>query len=199
MQSSISIGNNLARIRKERKLTQEDLASFLGVTKASVSKWETGQSYPDIELLADTAMPDMGVDIILARAYCALGQADKADGTLQAMIYQALILNLNRLTDLALLHAANPGKLGAIHERTLKLFEAFDLESSYMNIAATHLAFAMAYIMGGDADGAIGCLEDYERSCRALEFPLKLHGDGKHLLGRHLSRHVASVQGQRQI
>ena len=51
MGSDISVGNNIARIRKERKLTQEDLASFLGVTKASVSKWETGQSYPDIELL----------------------------------------------------------------------------------------------------------------------------------------------------
>ena len=47
----ISVGNNIYRLRKEARLTQEDLASYLGVTKASVSKWETGQSYPDIELL----------------------------------------------------------------------------------------------------------------------------------------------------
>lgn len=46
---------NLARIitqkRKEKGLTQDDLASYVGVSKASVSKWETGQSFPDILLL----------------------------------------------------------------------------------------------------------------------------------------------------
>lgn len=47
----ISVGANIYQLRKEARLTQDDLASYLGVTKASVSKWETGQSYPDIELL----------------------------------------------------------------------------------------------------------------------------------------------------
>lgn len=51
--------NNLARnislLRKERKLTQDQLAEYLGVTKASVSKWETGQSYPDFPLLPQLA------------------------------------------------------------------------------------------------------------------------------------------------
>ena len=37
--------------RKERKMTQEDLANYLGVSKAAISKWETGQSYPDLALL----------------------------------------------------------------------------------------------------------------------------------------------------
>lgn len=32
-------------------MTQQELANFLGVSKASVSKWETGHSYPDITLL----------------------------------------------------------------------------------------------------------------------------------------------------
>ena len=51
MKSAITLAQNISRIRKENRLTQEDLATFLGVTKASVSKWETGQSHPDIELL----------------------------------------------------------------------------------------------------------------------------------------------------
>lgn len=42
---------NLVRLRKQRKITQEQLAEFCGVTKASVSKWETRQSMPDISLL----------------------------------------------------------------------------------------------------------------------------------------------------
>lgn len=37
--------------RRERDLTQEELAHMLGVTKAAVSKWENAESYPDIILL----------------------------------------------------------------------------------------------------------------------------------------------------
>lgn len=42
---------NLAELRKKRGVTQDELAEFIGVTKASVSKWENGQSMPDIQLL----------------------------------------------------------------------------------------------------------------------------------------------------
>lgn len=46
---------NLAKVlvnkRRERGITQEDLADYMGVSKASVSKWETGQSYPDVTFL----------------------------------------------------------------------------------------------------------------------------------------------------
>lgn len=37
--------------RKQLGVTQEELAQFMGVSKASVSKWETSQSYPDVTLL----------------------------------------------------------------------------------------------------------------------------------------------------
>ncbi|MEL7659352.1 helix-turn-helix transcriptional regulator [Acetobacterium wieringae] len=47
----INIGKIILTKRREKGLTQEDLASYMGVSKASVSKWETGQSYPDITLL----------------------------------------------------------------------------------------------------------------------------------------------------
>ncbi len=51
MGDSLNIGENICRLRRGRKLTQEQLAHFIGVTKGSVSKWETGQSMPDITLL----------------------------------------------------------------------------------------------------------------------------------------------------
>lgn len=52
---SIHLADNLTRLRHEKKITQEQLADFLGVTKASVSKWETGQSLPDVLLLPQLA------------------------------------------------------------------------------------------------------------------------------------------------
>lgn len=49
------IGENIKRLRRERELTQETLAEFLGVTFQSVSKWERGESYPDITILPSIA------------------------------------------------------------------------------------------------------------------------------------------------
>jgi transcriptional regulator with XRE-family HTH domain len=47
----INIGKIIMLKRREIGITQEELAAVMGVSKASVSKWETGQSYPDITLL----------------------------------------------------------------------------------------------------------------------------------------------------
>lgn len=47
----IKLGTILATKRRERGITQEELAKHLGVSKPAVSKWESGQSYPDILLL----------------------------------------------------------------------------------------------------------------------------------------------------
>lgn len=46
-----SIGNRICKFRKEKGLTQEDLAGKLGVSSQAVSKWENDQSCPDITLL----------------------------------------------------------------------------------------------------------------------------------------------------
>lgn len=47
----INIAKTIVLKRRERGITQDEVASYIGVSKASVSKWETGQSYPDITLL----------------------------------------------------------------------------------------------------------------------------------------------------
>lgn len=47
----IFIGENIKRLRREKELTQEMLAEYLGVTFQSVSKWERGETYPDITML----------------------------------------------------------------------------------------------------------------------------------------------------
>jgi len=51
----INIAKTIVTKRKEKGITQLDLAGYMGVSKASVSKWETGQSYPDIVLLPQLA------------------------------------------------------------------------------------------------------------------------------------------------
>ena len=45
------LGNRIAEIRKEHNLTQEGLAEICCVTRQTISNWETGKSYPDLEAL----------------------------------------------------------------------------------------------------------------------------------------------------
>lgn len=51
----INIGRKIVAKRHEKSITQDDLAAHIGVSKAAVSKWETGQSYPDIMLIPQLA------------------------------------------------------------------------------------------------------------------------------------------------
>ena len=51
----MSIGKNIAKYRKAKGLTQEELGSKLGVTNQAVSKWESEVSMPDIMLLPEIA------------------------------------------------------------------------------------------------------------------------------------------------
>ena len=45
----MKFGDNLKQIRKSKKISQEDLADKLGVSRQSVSKWETGENYPSMQ------------------------------------------------------------------------------------------------------------------------------------------------------
>lgn len=47
----VTIGNKIKTLRKNKKITQEQLAEILNVSSQAVSKWENGLSTPDIELL----------------------------------------------------------------------------------------------------------------------------------------------------
>ena len=48
---NIYLGENIKKLRKERDLTQEKLADLIGVSFQAISKWERGESFPDITLL----------------------------------------------------------------------------------------------------------------------------------------------------
>ena len=47
----MSFAENLKLIRKERNLSQEELAEILEVSRQAVSKWEQGDGYPEVEKL----------------------------------------------------------------------------------------------------------------------------------------------------
>ncbi len=51
----LDLGNNIRQLRRREKKTQEALAEVLGVTSQAVSRWESGGSYPDMNLIPSIA------------------------------------------------------------------------------------------------------------------------------------------------
>lgn len=60
------VGGQIARLRKEKGLTQNDLGDRLGISFQAVSKWERGETLPDTAILLDLANAlETSVDSIL--------------------------------------------------------------------------------------------------------------------------------------
>lgn len=63
---NLKIGCFIAECRKEKQITQQQLADKLNITNKAVSKWETGNGLPDITLLTELAeILDVSADEIL--------------------------------------------------------------------------------------------------------------------------------------
>jgi len=66
MINNISVGNRIADLRKQCKLTQDELAEKLGITAQAISKWENGHTLPETALLPVLAkLFDCSIDSIL--------------------------------------------------------------------------------------------------------------------------------------
>lgn len=76
----MSIGSKIADLRKEQKLTQRDLAERLNVSDKVISRWETGASLPDVEMMKKLSQ---ALGVTIAQLYDALdeddGNADEKD------------------------------------------------------------------------------------------------------------------------
>lgn len=63
----MQIGEIIRKYRKEKNMTQEEMANRIGVTAPAVNKWENGNSMPDITLLAPIArLLEISLDTLLS-------------------------------------------------------------------------------------------------------------------------------------
>ena len=62
----MNLSDNLKKIRKDNNLSQEQLAEKLGVSRQSVSKWESGIAYPEMDkVLQLCKMFNLNIDELL--------------------------------------------------------------------------------------------------------------------------------------
>jgi len=82
----MSFAENLKQIRKERDLSQEDLAEMLDVSRQAVSKWEQDNGYPEVEkLLLLSSKLNISLDSLMS-AEIAQGANNKSTNAAGAII-----------------------------------------------------------------------------------------------------------------
>ena len=88
------LSEQLRKLRKQKNLTQKQLADYLHVTDSAVAMWEHGRREPDIEILTKLAdFYGVTVDYLLGR--------EVTTSTQQALIYETIrqIESLNQLKE----------------------------------------------------------------------------------------------------
>ncbi len=99
-------GQLITELRKEKGLTQKQLADALNVTDKAVSKWERGLSFPDISMLEPLSeLLDVSIMEILA------GERQTGDGTLTREEAQDLINASVELGDKEIKHKKERSRL----------------------------------------------------------------------------------------
>lgn len=65
-EESMSLGEKIQTLRKQRNISQEQLAEQMNVTRQAVSKWELGESVPDVEnIVRLSGILDVSTDYLL--------------------------------------------------------------------------------------------------------------------------------------
>jgi transcriptional regulator with XRE-family HTH domain len=65
-EDNMNFAENLRTIRKEQNISQEDLAEMLDVSRQAVSKWESGNGYPEVEkLLIISEKLNVSLDVLM--------------------------------------------------------------------------------------------------------------------------------------
>lgn len=75
----MSFADNLQSIRKEKRLSQEELAERIGVSRQAISKWEQGSGYPETEKLLVLSR-----ELNVSLDYLMLGEMRTADNDTSA-------------------------------------------------------------------------------------------------------------------
>ena len=75
-----SVGKRIAELRKQEGLTQKQLADKLGVSNKTISKWETGEGFPDITMIPKlSAIFNVSSDYLLSKESEAFADVSSAE------------------------------------------------------------------------------------------------------------------------
>lgn len=190
----LNIGKCIAQKRKEKGITQQQLANYIGVSKASVSKWESGLSYPDILLLPELATYfNISIDDLLGYSM----QLTKEDiiKIYNKLSYEFSIKPFHEVKGkcdelIKKYYSCFPFLLSMIQlllnysvlvkEDIMRkeIFQQCILLSKRINdIFAIHIGAAQGYLINKNKEKAIDALDRYVKIVCNMQFPLNFKGN----------------------
>ena len=150
---NLKLAENIRSFRKERGLTQEQLAEVLGVTTGAVHKWEARLSVPDLELIVEMAdFFDTSVDVLLGYEM----KDNRLDATVQRLREYRRNKNREGLSEAEKALKKYPHSFKIVHE-CATLYGGFGLESgnrAYL-LRALELTEQSLPLLGQNADPEI--------------------------------------------
>ena len=182
---------NLKKYRITKGLTQEEVAAFLGITAQSVSKWERGESYPDITFLPALAnIFETSVDLLIgmdavraeetrynihktAVEYQKNGEYDKAEKT-----YREALLTYPNMPGMILGLAGTLALKGDTEEAIELTERGLPLSANEKQKATLRAALCFLYLKAGREDKAVRLAAElpHTRESREVILPLVQQG-----------------------
>ena len=195
---------NLKKYRIAKDLTQEEVAEFLGITAQSVSKWERGESYPDITFLPALAnIFETSVDLLIgmdairaeetrynihktAVEYQKNGEYDKAEKT-----YREALLIYPNMPGMILGLAGTLALKGDTAEAIELIERGLPLSANEKQKATLRAALCFLYLKAGREDKAGRLASDlpHTRESREVIQPLVQQG----LSASQIDEHIRTI------
>ena len=140
----MELNEKLQELRKQKGLTQEELAAQLFVSRTAVSKWESGRGYPNIESLKAIAkFFDVTVDVLLSSEE--LLTLSEADSVRKEKHFRDLVFGLLDLSAAALLFLPFFGQKTGALVRSVSLLALTDI-APYLRIGYAVAVAAMVAV-----------------------------------------------------
>lgn len=195
---------NLKKYRIAKDLTQEEVAEFLGITAQSVSKWERGESYPDITFLPALAnIFETSVDLLIgmdairaeetrynihktAVEYQKNGEYDKAEKT-----YREALLTYPNMPGMILGLAGTLALKGDTAEAIELIERGLPLSANEKQKATLRAALCFLYLKAGREDkaGRLASELPHTRESREVIQPLVQQG----LSASQIDEHIRTI------
>ncbi len=195
---------NLKKYRIAKGLTQEEVAAFLGITAQSVSKWERGESYPDITFLPALAnIFETSVDLLIgmdavraeetrynihktAVEYQKNGEYDKAEKT-----YREALLTYPNMPGMILGLAGTLALKGDTEEAIELIERGLPLSANEKQKATLRAALCFLYLKAGREDkaGRLASELPHTRESREVIQPLVQQG----LSASQIDEHIRTI------
>ena len=179
----------IAELRKSKGISQEQLAELLNTSRQAVSKWERGESYPDIDRLKDLAVFfGVSIDYLLGYDVEAASVKNFMERTKECLRKRKPEIGLD---EVKLIVSRNPNNfaLGFNAVEYLFYYCSITKDLSALDLALSYCERAVALYQPGNAEGV--SINDIKRAI-AIAYVLK----GEYALAAKSSRRTTSRESR---